>query len=348
MTRDRSIGVMIPTRNSASLLAAHLQSLEWWIDLADEIVVVDSNSTDGTLEMLQARLKHPKIKFLSHPPGLYQSWNFGIQNVGAEFVYVSTVGDSITRDGVEHLAATARELCSDVVISKPRFIDEAGAAQPDDRWAIDDIIERLKIERTVLLTPEEQFIFAISNTWGAILGSSASNLYRTATLQKYPFPTEFGTAGDGGWGVLNALRVAIAVTPLRLSTFRQHEKSYSMSDYRVESLALKLFRVGEAVLSRERELRRESEGRWRDLKIDALLEAVAQHLMEQGKLEACRHGKLPWILNPAAWRARSRRAEQERRMDAIKSEIAGRFRQERAARQGRGRDEFHESDKGEK
>src|ERR1041384_5007985 len=139
MRGDSSIGVLIPTRDSAALLPAHLESIKSWIDLAAEIVVVDSNSTDGTLEILRQNLEHPTVQILSHPPGLYQSWNFGIQNVAAEFVYISTVGDSITRDGIEHLAAVARELRSDVVVSKPWFIDEAGAPRPDDRWAIDDI-----------------------------------------------------------------------------------------------------------------------------------------------------------------------------------------------------------------
>jgi len=38
-----------------------------------------------------------------------------------------------------------------------------------------------------------------------LLGSSASNHYRTAFLQKHPFPTDFGHCGDTAWESLSLL-----------------------------------------------------------------------------------------------------------------------------------------------
>ena len=224
MNEARSIAVLIPSRNCAALIPGHLQSLQEWMELAEEIVVVDSHSHDGTLEMLRAGLSHPRVKFLTHPPGLYQSWNFGIQNVSAKYVYVATVGDPITRRGIQHLYDVAETFQSDVVISKPGFINESGQPLPDDRWPIDVILARLRIRQPQLLATAEQFVFAVTNTWGAILGSSASNLYRTDFLKPRPFPTEYGTAGDGGWGIEHIFEVKIAVTPERFSSFRQHRK----------------------------------------------------------------------------------------------------------------------------
>ena len=167
MSDAPSIGVLIPTRNCASLLPGHIRSLMAWIDLAEEIIVVDSDSRDGTVELLRAGLSHPRVKFLTHPPGLYQSWNFGIQNVSAKYIYVATVGDPIERRGIQHLYDVAETFQSDVVISKPRFISEAGEPLPDDRWPIDVILERLRIQRPELLTTAEQFLIAVTNTWGA-------------------------------------------------------------------------------------------------------------------------------------------------------------------------------------
>ena len=43
-----------------------------------EVIVVDSFSTDGTIELIKAELRHPQLKIMAHPPGLYQSWNHGI------------------------------------------------------------------------------------------------------------------------------------------------------------------------------------------------------------------------------------------------------------------------------
>ena len=69
MSQDASLGVLIPTRNSAALLPNHLRALSAWLDLADEVVVVDSFSTDGTGNMLRDGLKHPKLRIITHPPG---------------------------------------------------------------------------------------------------------------------------------------------------------------------------------------------------------------------------------------------------------------------------------------
>jgi glycosyltransferase involved in cell wall biosynthesis len=63
-----------------------MPALRSWLDLAQEVVVVDSESSDGTVEFLQSELRHPNLRFLSHPPGLYQSWNFGIRNLNTSLL----------------------------------------------------------------------------------------------------------------------------------------------------------------------------------------------------------------------------------------------------------------------
>ena len=102
--------------------------MKTWMDLAQELIVVDSYSTDGTFELLQAELRHPRLSLLQCPPGLYQSWNQGISRVQSKYSYVSTIGDTITREGLEHLTATAEALGSDVVISPPKFFTPDGGA----------------------------------------------------------------------------------------------------------------------------------------------------------------------------------------------------------------------------
>jgi glycosyltransferase involved in cell wall biosynthesis len=315
------ISIVIPTRNCAALVPGHLESLRGWLDLAEEVVVVDSDSRDGTVELLRAGLAHPRVKFLNHPPGLYESWNFGIQNSGAKYIYIATVGEGITRGGIEHLFGVAEEFQSDVVISKPGFVSASGRALRDQRWPIDVILRRLRIERPRLLSTGEQFLFMVTNLWGAVLGSSASNLYRADCLQRRPFPTEFGTAGDSGWSILNIFEVSIAITPERFSTFRFHEKAYAPEDYHVEALLLKLFRLAQSVVARQRAgnpavARILEDVRWAEL--EAALELVP---VRQAKLEEYREQKVPWYLNPRAWQARAARNRAERRIREITDEV---------------------------
>jgi glycosyltransferase involved in cell wall biosynthesis len=311
------LSILIPTRNCATLVPAHLESLRAWIDLAEEVVVVDSDSQDGTVELLRAGLKHPRVKFLSHPPGLYQSWNFGIQNISAKYLYIATVGDAIARRGVEHLFAVAEEFQSDVVISKPAFVNAAGEALPDEHWPIDVILRRLQIEHPRLLSTTEQFFFAVTNPWGAILGSSASNLYRADCLKQRPFPTEYGTAGDAGWGIQNIFEVKIAITPERFSTFRFHEKAYALADYYVESLVLKLFRLAQSVVAQQAARNPAVPGILEQVRWTELVQAMEVARTHNAKLEKCREQSVPWYLNPGAWQARITRNKAERRISKI-------------------------------
>lgn len=48
-----TLSVVIPTYNCRPLLERHIAEMAAWLDLADEIIVVDSRSKDGTREILR-------------------------------------------------------------------------------------------------------------------------------------------------------------------------------------------------------------------------------------------------------------------------------------------------------
>lgn len=184
-----TLGVLIPTRNSRLLLPRHIEALSQWIDLAAEVVVVDSDSGDGTVEFLRDHLRHAHLRFVSHPPGLYESWNYGLQNLGTDFAYISTVGDSITRSGVRHLCDTMKALSADVVLSRPTLVSEEGRPLGDWPLPLDLILQDHAVPEPFRLHGVEMAIYATLFADGGLLGSSASNLYRTAYVQAHPFPT---------------------------------------------------------------------------------------------------------------------------------------------------------------
>src|ERR1035441_8361255 len=207
------VGVVLPTLNVRPQLPAHLAQMRTWLDLVEEIVVVDSDSTDGTLELLQAELRHPRLRILQHPRGVYQSWNHAIQQVIAKYTYVSTIGDTITADGLQHLVSTAEELRSQVVISRPKFFNAAGQRVTGRRWPIHKFLEACPLDRPMRLEPLQVFLLATLDIPEGVLGSSASNLYLTESFKHFPFPTEYGHAGDTAWGIRYGWQVSVAVTP---------------------------------------------------------------------------------------------------------------------------------------
>ncbi len=240
-----SLSVILPTLNCMPLLPAHIASMRPWLDLADEIIVVDSFSNDGTVEYLQRELAGLPVQFHNRPRGLYQAWNFGIQQAAHHWLYISTVGDSISSDLLRHLIALGEATQADLVLSRPSCVFDPGLDGEPIRWAIHDILETAAPRNDFLLSHAAAHFFALIHAHtSALLGSSASNLYRTAQLQKYPFPTEYGTAGDCAWGLLHALHCRVACTAHEGSVFRIHAKSYTAADYQIDQLFERLQTLG--------------------------------------------------------------------------------------------------------
>jgi hypothetical protein len=278
-----------------------------WLPEAQEVVVVDSISSDGTLELIKAELRHPGLRFLTHPPGLYQSWNFGVQQIKAPYCYISTVGETISAEGLRHLASLMDQLRCDVAISLPRFIDEQGKPVRSHDWPIEDMLSTLRVREPIALEGAGLFWLTLAHYRNAILGSSASNLYRTACLQERPFPTGYGTAGDGGWGLENCLKIRLGLTPRVFSTFREHPKSYSKAEYAVDALSRKMLeRIGRTY-AEEAAGNPSFAGLARQLQVDRFLVLLEEQLQRQEELERCREQHRIWVLSPAAWRARQRR-----------------------------------------
>ena len=312
------LGVVIPTKNSMPYLPAHLKAMRAWQDLAREIIVVDSLSADGTVDFIKARLSHPNVRFLSHPPGLYQSWNHGIANVTQTFVYLATTGDTITRAGLEQLVAAAESFAADVVISKPRFVARDGLPAEDIRWPIDDIIATLNITTPRRLAKLEALIFAVAHATGALLGSSASNLYRTQTLQRLPFPSDFGTGGDGAWGLLHAAEVAWAVVPGTFSTFLIHPTNASEDEKHSWRTSRRADEVLRAAMASWRDGGVIDDTDLRDIRWEELMGALTSFLDAKAAFDQNRHGSVPWIVNPRAWQNRFKRGRSARQLDELK------------------------------
>ena len=301
------LGVIIPTKNSMPYLPRHVEGLKPWLELAAEVVVVDSHSTDGSAEFLRTNLGHPALRIATHPPGLYASWNHAIAQINARYVYIATTGDTITRAGITKLVEVAESLACDVVVSRPNFCDMSGRATKPNLWPADDVIATLDVRQPRRLRPVEAVVFAAVHATDALTGSCASTLFRTEILRRHPFPTDFGYSGDSAWGWMHAAEVSWGIVPDRFSTFLLHPTTATARDKQSFDVA----RRADAVL-------REAMNSWRRAGIvddatlpPALWEELMTWLTEYFDAKAAfdqnRRHAFPWILNPQAWRNRIRR-----------------------------------------
>jgi hypothetical protein len=323
------LGVVIPTKNSMKYLPGHLENLAKWIDLVEQVVVVDSFSTDGTVEFLQANLRHPQILFVEHPPGLYASWNHGIRQLTSEFCYISTVGDEITRAGLEHLVATAQSLQCDVLVSHPDFVDEAGRPCGGPEWPMEFIIQQLDLRQPALLAPAVVLATGLLRIGEAISGSCSSDLFQTALLQKHPFPLDYGKANDGAWSLQNAGRVNWAATPEKVTTFRIHAPASSALEIKAGKAASqsnKFVQMAAGAVSAWLESNSDDAPAQICESLRRLQPLAVEYHEFHRRYHLLRKKKWPWIFNPSAWKVRARRNQLKSRANCLAQKIYGHYR----------------------
>lgn len=230
MLLQKSVGIVVPTRNCRELLPDHLANLRCFRDEIAEIVFVDSESTDGTLELVKAQLKDwPQARLLQTPPGLYASWNAAIAEIKSKWVNIATVGDMLRPSGLVSLAECGEKLQADAVLSPPIMVNSRQESVPV-RWPIHELIDYYGSRWSeCLMDNREKWLFLTCLLPSTILGSAASNLYRTSFLQKNPFPTYFGHEGDVAWGIEIAHFVRLAIVSKECASFVVHERDSALS-----------------------------------------------------------------------------------------------------------------------
>jgi hypothetical protein len=323
------ISIVIPTRNSMDKLPDHLRRHREVFTHCAEIVHCDSYSQDDTKSFLAADLAaHPNLRQIDHPPGLYESWNHALQQCTQPFIYISTVGDRIDLDALKHLLTLATETDADVVISPPRFEDEAGRAQDDLRWPLHQLIATHTIAADGLVPPAVVFTEAVLLAPDGMLGSAASGLFRASFLKPRPFPPGFHGVSDSAWALTHLPEARCAIIPQPISTFLLHPKSYEshgVLNARIAVLIRSLLR---------KELRRRLQSASSAPLPPALLKSL-RHFNLVALLRARHHFKLVslrkkwrafWFFHPGAWIARRHRARYQR----LARDLAARVRSELA------------------
>jgi glycosyltransferase involved in cell wall biosynthesis len=232
------VSILVPTFNCLKLLKSSENELVSCSKIVKELVVVDSQSTDGTLEYLREKFGD-SIRIFDHAKGLYQSWNYGISQLSGTFTYIATAGDCVDQEGLRQLYAAAREFRSDIVISPPDMVDSDGVKLSVD-WPIHRFLNAVPFGATRPLSSDLLLLCGLAFFPGTLIGSSASNLYRTSCLQAEPFPLDYGREGDSAWALTTGSNLSWAIHPDALSRFVVHgkgERKHFKSPSRVKFLA---------------------------------------------------------------------------------------------------------------
>lgn len=141
---------LVLTRNCIVNDYCYKQTIESLLPVCDEVVVCDSDSTDGTLELLlHWALEEPKLRIVNYPwpdPKGDMQWFVKWINAGRAFVKFSTLlqldADEILSDDPDTLDAIKRTVAKNDAICFDRinFVRDAHSVIPEGeccgRWVV--------------------------------------------------------------------------------------------------------------------------------------------------------------------------------------------------------------------
>jgi glycosyltransferase involved in cell wall biosynthesis len=117
------IGVVVPTLNSASTLPWTLLSLRSQRDVTLEIIVADSGSQDGTLDIC----KSWGVETIYVTPGnMYRAINAGLRQMDAEWVTYLNSDDIVYPQSYARLVARGEQQRASLVYGDCDFLDYEG------------------------------------------------------------------------------------------------------------------------------------------------------------------------------------------------------------------------------
>jgi glycosyltransferase involved in cell wall biosynthesis len=117
------ISVVVPALNSAATLSWTLCSLRSQKDIAVEIVVADSGSKDGTLEICEKW----GVKTIYVPPGnMYRAINTGLREMDSDWVTYLNSDDVVFPDAYARLVALGESQSASLAYGDCDFMDYEG------------------------------------------------------------------------------------------------------------------------------------------------------------------------------------------------------------------------------
>ena len=218
---SKKLTILVPVYECADDLQRHSESLVFLRQMDIPIIWIASPSQDGSDVVAERLAKLTGDSFFLSPQGLYQSWNFGVQKVKTPFVTISTIGDYYINDGILRMLDLLVRNNADICFSPPQD-DMTSRYESVKSWPVHRFRKKLaRFSDSVIPTDflvSLQFRSGLDN----LLGSWASIVAKTATMNKRPFPTDYGNYGDTAWSFLNLPRLRFVFHNDEVSRFRFH------------------------------------------------------------------------------------------------------------------------------
>lgn len=132
------ISIIIATFNVEHLIERTLNSIITQTYKHFEIIIVDGNSTDGTLTIIEEYIPYIKHLISESDSGIYDAWNKGIKLSKGSWISFIGAGDIYLKDALENYIDHIRKLnyAPDFISSQIHIVDNNGKLlfKVGNRW----------------------------------------------------------------------------------------------------------------------------------------------------------------------------------------------------------------------
>ena len=191
-----TVSVVIPTWNGRALLDAVLESLERQSLAADEVIVVDNGSTDGTVEHLRSRRPSVTVVALGENTGFAAAVNRGIERASGDVV-------ALVNNDIELHPEFLRELVAGLEADPGAASAAAKMLRFDDREVLDAAGDTLRWSGVALQRGQGERDRGQYDAPGRVFSACAgAALYRRAAFEEVGTFDEafFAYLEDVDWG----------------------------------------------------------------------------------------------------------------------------------------------------
>jgi glycosyltransferase involved in cell wall biosynthesis len=216
--------LVIPVYQCAERLPEHVECLRRLRPKVHEFIWVTTESPDRSHEIAREAAKELGGQILEVPRGLYQAWNFAIARATGDFIYISTIGDTITPQGLNALSHCLQKATADVVFSPPAISPPTrDNLHRSKHWPVFRFAPILNRYVGSRLPREKVILMQILSGASGLLGSCASCLFRTSFLQGRPFSTDHHHYGDTAWTYQHLPEANLVFYPHPVARFIIHD-----------------------------------------------------------------------------------------------------------------------------
>lgn len=226
------ISICLPSWNAQPFLEERLETIFRQTFRSWELFVYDSESNDGSWELIRRLAKLEKRMRIMQGPreGLYPAWNECIRRTSGEFVYIATGDDTMAEDFCEKMvSALDRHSDCEIAHCPLSIIDAAGGRVTDRSWpdctifnvGIGHLARQIHVRRA-------PFDGLIHLTGQHVYFSITQLLIRRSVFSKIgDFSDRWGSISDFNWEMKAGLVANIIHVPDTWASWRVHPKQAS-------------------------------------------------------------------------------------------------------------------------